>query len=191
MTRFLPLFVVLSACGGTPAEHGHPHDGAHDHEHPAKEAPAPVAADAPAAAPTASPPEVAMGTHRARLEATATALTLTVIDATGAAITPAGEARVQLTGTGEEAQRVVLQPQGSGWSGEARASGAEGYVAVVSVDIDGHPESARFAWGKVPEASHGHAHDEGHDHEGDLHPHEHDDEGGHAHGEEAGHGHEH
>ena len=81
-----------------------------------------------------------------------------------------GEARVVLTGTGEEPQRVVLAPKGNTWGGEARAHGAPGYVAVAALDIDGHTESARLAWGEVPEAhSHG---GEAHSHEGGK-PHSH------------------
>lgn len=147
----------------------HDHEGEAGHAHPSP-TPGAAASDAPGPFP--------LGTHLARLTATAEGLRLTVQDASGAPITPAGEARIALTGTGEDAQRVVLTPDGEGWSGAAKAVGATGYVAVVAVDLAGHAESGRVTWGTVPVAAPAPA----------PAPHDHG-EGGHEHGE--GHGHDH
>ena len=162
MIRSLFSLALLSACAGAPSEPTSSHDEAHAHEH---------------AAPTVTidvPSEVALGAYRGQLESTSTGLSLQVTDASGEPVVPTGEVRVQLTGTGEEAQRVVLTPEGALWTGEARTSGADGYVAVVSLELDGHTESGRFAWGEVPAPAH-----------------EHDEAHGHAHGDDAGHGHAH
>jgi len=116
--------------------HGH---GGHDHAKPT--APA-SAANGPASFP--------VGAATATLTATDSGLRLTLTDASGAAVAASGEARVVLTGTGEEPQRVVLKPDGDGWAGSAKAAGAPGYVAVVSLDLGGHTETGRTSWGSVP-----------------------------------------
>ena len=74
---------------------------------------------------------------------------------------PTGDAKVVLTGVGEEAQRVTLSPTEGGWSGPAKAAGAPGYVAVVSVTLDGTKQSGRVTWGEVPEPAAAPAHDHG------------------------------
>ncbi len=155
--------LLLSACERD-------HDHAHDHAEPTQAAP-PVASPAPPAASTAQ--EAALGSHKARLEVVGEGLRLTVTDPSGAAVPPAGEARVVLTGTGEAEQRVVLSPSGEGWQGAAKASGAPGYVAVLSLELAGHTETARLSWGEVPvpaPAPAPHAHPEG---EGDDRDHGH------------------
>lgn len=170
MIRTLYVVAMLTACEGTPDPHPHPHP------HDANATPA--SSTAPR---TSTPPEVALGGDRARLEPSADALTLIVTDSAGVPIAASGEARVQLTGTGEPAQRIVLKPDGASWTGEARAAGAKGYVAVVSVELDGHTESARFTWGEVPSTSHTHGDDPAHNHEAAGHQHGDGADEGHAH----------
>jgi hypothetical protein len=163
--------LLLAGCGEPDHSHDldHAKDAPHDHAVPAKTPAEPTVATVGT---SATPSEFQVGGWTARLEPSADGLRLTAIDTSGAAVTPAGEARVVLTGTGEEEQRVVLEPAGDGWSGGARATGAAGYVAVVSMDVEGHKETARVTWGEVPEAApareaeepHHEAHGDGHDH---------------------------
>lgn len=162
------LISLLLACGAPSAPHDHDHDEAHAHEAEgghAHEAPKPAATGRI---------EAPLGVYTARLEPSADALALTVVDAEGEPVPAAGEARVMLTPTGGEPQRVVLTASGDRWTGPAKASGAPGYLAVVNVEIGGAKESARLTWGEVPEVApapepHDHAqggHDAGggHDH---------------------------
>ena len=144
----MPIIALLMACGGQ-VPHSHDGDGnhvhneasdhgdddKHDRAHHAKEA-----------------IEAPLGTHTARLEPTADSLKLVVVDGEGKAVAAGGEAKVMLTGTGEEAQKVILKASGDGWTGAAKAEGASGYLAVVTVSVGGHQESARLVWGDVPEA---------------------------------------
>ena len=143
---------LLLACGGAQAPHSHP-----DEHHAA-------------AAATGGPIEAPLGAYTARLEPSAGALTLMVVDAKGKPVAAEGEARVMLTGTGEEPQRVVLTASGNAWTGDAKTEGAPGYLAVVNVRVAGHQESARLTWGEVATAEpaprpHDHDHGEhGHEH---------------------------
>lgn len=134
-TTLAASWLLFSACDGD-------HDHAHDHAEPGH--------PASPATPAGSAREAALGSHKARLEVVAEGLRLTVTDASGAAVTPTGEARLVLTGTGEAEQRVVLSPSGEGWQGPAKVSGAPGYVAVLSMELAGHTETARLSWGEVP-----------------------------------------
>lgn len=169
---------LLAGCGEADHDHAHDHDAASGHEH-ASPASTPAAAPAPAAAsaPAAAPADFALGAWTARLEASADGLRLTARDASGAAVAPTGEARVVLTGTGQAEQRVVLAADEAGWSGPAQAAGAPGYIAVVSLEVDGHAESARVSWGEVPAAAPApQAAEPAHEHEagtGDGHDHGH------------------
>lgn len=162
------VFALLVACGATPHDHDHPegHDGDHVHH---EEGDHHEGHDAEGAA-----IEAPLGSFTARLVPSADALELVVLDG-GEPVAAEGEARVMLTGTGGEAQRVVLAPSGSSWKGAAKAAGAPGYVAVVQVAVGGHTESARLTWGTVPEAAPA---PEPEDHGGDGHDH---GDGGHAH----------
>lgn len=174
------LLALLLACGGAEAPQGHDHerddahdakgDHAHDDAHHGEAAAKDGAIEAP------------LGTYTARLEPSGKVLKLVVTDASGKPVAAEGEARVMLTGTGEDPQKVVLTADGEVWAGAARAEGAPGYLAVVSVTVGGHQESARMLWGDVPEAKpaqepHGHGDggndhgDGGHDHGGDGHQH--------------------
>lgn len=171
---------ALAGCGGAPRddESAREHDHAEgvDHHEPAAAAPAPPKATAAPASPQPlSPQPFAMGAWTAELTPTADGLRLTAKDADGVAVKPTGEARVVLTGAGEDAQRVVLSPAEAGWAGSARATGAQGYVAVVSAEVDGHTETARVTWGDVPDVAparapgdpaggHDDAHEHGHGH---------------------------
>lgn len=165
------LLALLLACGDADAPHGHAHAGDHAHEvdgthaheeaHPGEHHGAQV---------EGGPIEAPLGTYTARLEPSADALKLVVLDGAGEPVAAEGEAKVMLTGTGEEAQKLVLAGDGEAWTGAARAAGASGYVAVVSVGVGGHPESARLTWGEIVEpevagephahgdAEHAHAH---------------------------------
>lgn len=161
-SRPLTALLLLAACD---SDHDHGHDG-HDHagqDHDAGQ----ETKSAPSA-----PADFALGAWTASLEATAEGVRLSAQDRDGHVVTPSGEARIVLTGTGEEEQRVVLSPADGVWTGDAKAAGAVGYIAVVSLDIDGHTETARVTWGEVPgtapapkaEEPKRDDHDEGHGH---------------------------
>jgi hypothetical protein len=152
---------VASAPDPGPTAEAHEHAAAHEH--------GAVHERAAAATP------FSLGPWTAALHPQADGLRLTAAGADGARVTPEGEVRVVLTGTGEPEQRVVLIPDGEGWTGPARAEGAPGYVAVVSATIAGRTETARVTWGEVPAP----AHPADHAHEGEA-DHGHDDHG-HAH----------
>lgn len=185
-TLLTAALLTLSGCSESDDghDHGHGHDHAHGGDHDADaaaKAPAKPAEPAKPAKPAHGPVEAELGTHTAKLQPTGDRLTLTVIGADGAPIPPVGEARIVLTGTDEEPQRLVLKPDGTGWSGAAKAEGAKGYVAVISVKLGEHTETARATWGDVPtpppaaapeDGGHGHgdAHG-GHDHQGHDHKH--------------------
>lgn len=163
--------LLVTACGeSAPPEddaHGHGHHdhdadpGGHDH------------ADSPN-----TPGTFRVGSHNARLLTSAKGIRLQLTASDGSRVTPSGVARVVLTGTGEDSQRLELTPEGDGWVAVAKAHGAPGYVAVVRVELDGHTEAGRVSWGAVPELSapptsttgptdddgdaHGHGHGHGH-----------------------------
>lgn len=163
--------LVLAACDGADHddEHGHDDHGHAEHSH-----------DAPAAAPAPTGPvEVTSGALKVRLEPAADAIRLQITGADGQPVSPTEEARVVLTGTDEQQQRVVLQPDGSGWSGAAKAAGAPGYIAVVSFKHGGQDESVRLTWGDVPAPAPAPAPEPAAD--------DHGDDGDHGHGH--GHGH--
>ncbi|TNE90584.1 MAG: hypothetical protein EP330_07795 [Deltaproteobacteria bacterium] len=175
------ILALLLACGGAEAPHRHDHEGEGAHAHDAKGDHAHDDAhhddhhgEAKAEGGAMTAP---LGAYTARLEPSADALKLVVTDADGKPVAAEGEAKVMLTGTGEEAQKLVLAADGEAWTGAAKAEGAPGYLALVSVSVGGHEESARLTWGEVPEQK---AAPEPHDH-GD---------GGHDHGD-GGHGHDH
>lgn len=171
------LLALLLACGGTETPHGHDHDAEGTHAHGAEAPPDHHTSDSKAAhhhdhpgvvEPVGGAIEAPLGTYTARLEPSAESLTLVVTDAEGKPLPAEGEARVMLTGTGEASQKLVLSADGERWSGEAKAVGATGYLAVVSVSVGGHEETARLTWGEVPEQAaapepHDHG-DGGHDH---------------------------
>jgi len=117
MTRLLTLSLLLSACGTAPPEHGHDHDHDHGDAH---------AHDASGGHGVVTMPlePVSLGSWTATLHPEAESLRVTATDASGAAVVPAGELRVVLTGVGEAEQRVVLAAGADGWSGTARAAGA-------------------------------------------------------------------
>ncbi len=192
--------LLFAACGESDHDHGHDHDVEHaaghddgagqdaDEGHAKGHAKGHDAdgghekheggdADAGHGA-AAGPVTVALGAGQATLTPAAKALRLTLTDATGAPVAPSGKARIVLTGTGAPPQRVVLEPVEGGWTGPADAASAPGYVAVISLEIDGRVETARATWGDVPEAApapdapaddaaeedggHGHGHGHGH-----------------------------
>lgn len=175
LTTTAAALFALVGCGEADPEDGHDrgHDHAagvdhHDDEALATDKPVPPSAAAPSAA---TPQPFSLGGWTATLQATDTGLRLSAKDARGADVAAAGEARVVLTGTGEDEQRVVLAAGTEGWTGSARATGAKGYVAVVSLEVDGHTETARVTWGEVPDAAPAPKaeeptpdHDDGHDH---------------------------
>jgi hypothetical protein len=163
------ILSLLLACGGADVHHDHVHEGDHDGDHAHEHEGDPAHKGEPAANDGAI--EGPLGTYTARLEPSGDTLKLVVVDGEGKPVPAQGEARVMLTGTGEQAQRVVLTANGEAWTGAAKAEGAPGYLAVVSVTVGGHQESARLSWGSVPEAAPAPA------------PHDHDD-GGHEHGGE-------
>ncbi|MFT5679691.1 MAG: hypothetical protein ACI8RZ_000596 [Myxococcota bacterium] len=176
-TTLAAALILLAGCDSHDDESDHDHGHGHDATQEAPPAVAPPTATPPPA-PAAAPIEAALGDATVKLAPTADSLRLTLVDASGAAIAPGGEARVVLTPTGGEEQRIVLKADGDGWSGPAAAVGASGYVAVVSLQRDGQTQTARLAWGDAPEApevtpeappeaSHDdgdHAHGHGHDH---------------------------
>ena len=180
LTPTLALALLLAGCGG---DHGHDHGaGGHDHEPevPVRDAgDQPAASDhatAPESAAASSPVELQLGSRVARLEPSASTLRLTVLGADGAAMVPAGDAKVVLTPTGQPEQRVTLKPEGDAWVGAAKAAGAPGYVAVVSLELDGTLQSGRVTWGDVPEVAPAatpepddHGHDHGADDQGHAH----------------------
>lgn len=186
----LLLFASLAACdGGTQeAADGHDHKPGQAEHH---EAESPDDQAAPPAKDAASAPEgavtFALGPHKATLLPGPDSLTLTVVDATGSAVEPSGEAKVMLTGTGQEAQKLVLEADGDAWKGAAKAQGAAGYTAVVSVPVAGVTESGKATWGSVPAAKPAHDHEDGEHAHDDADDH-HDDDHGHDHGD---HGHDH
>ena len=164
------LAVSLTACNfgttaPTPAEHGHDHGAAHDHDgehshdaaHAHDEGHSHDAEHAPAM-------EGRLGAYVVAVAPAEGTLGLTLKDASGTASAPVDVLRVVLTGTGQEPQRLVLAKQGEAYQAPAATTGAAGYVAVVSAEIDGKTESTRITWGDVPEA-HGHDHGDGHSHE--------------------------
>ena len=170
---------LLLACSGTEAPKGHDPDRKHAHNDQAKGAHAHDNAhhndEHGEVAAKGGPIEAPLGAYTARLEPTGDALKLVLTDGEGKSVAAEGEARVMLTGTGEEAQKIVLTADGEAWTGPAKAEGAPGYLAVVSVTVGGHEESARLTWGDVPEQK------------AAAEPHEHG-QGGHDHGD---HGHHH
>ena len=179
------ILALLLACGSAEAPHGHDHEG--DHAHDAKgehhEAPEDEAHhddghhddghhDEAAAKDTIEAP---LGAYTARIEPSADTLKLVVIDAEGKAVVAERDARVLLTGTGEAPQKVILVPSGEAWTGPAKVEGAPGYLAVVTVSVGGHQESARLTWGEVPAAKPAPA---AHDHDDAAHDH---GDGAHSH----------
>ena len=179
LTPTLALALLLAGCSG---DHGHDHGaGGHDHEPdaPAQAGDQPAASDPATAAESAaasSPVELQLGSRLARLEPSASALRLTVLGADGAAMVPAGDAKVVLAPTGQPEQRVTLRAEGDAWAGAAKAAGAPGYVAVVSLELDGTLQSGRVTWGDVPEpapAATPEPDDHGHDHGADDRGHAH------------------
>jgi len=187
-TLLTAALLTLAGCSESDDGHDHGHDHDHGHGHGGDHDAAPAAKTPPAPPPEAAAPpkqgpvEASLGAHTAQLQPTADGLRLTVTGADGAAIQPVGEAKVVLTGTDEEPQRLVLKPDGAGWSGAAKAEGAKGYVAVVSLKVGDHTETARASWGEVPapasapsakkDGDHGHGEEQGgHDHAGHDHKH--------------------
>lgn len=177
------ILSLLLACGGAAeAPHGHDHEGEHahdgegDHAHDEGHHDEAHAGDHHGeAAAKDGTIEAPLGAYTARLEPSASALKLVVMDGEGKPVAAEGEAKVMLTGTGEESQKVVLAASGDAWTGAAVAEGAPGYLAVVNVTVGGHSESARLTWGDVPEAKPApepHDHGEGgHDHGAGGHNH--------------------
>ncbi|MCO4769696.1 MAG: hypothetical protein KDA24_06655 [Deltaproteobacteria bacterium] len=188
--------LLLTAGCGADSGHGHEHgDHGHGDHHgseaaeapatpaekaaEAKSAPAEKAAEAKSAplAGTQTAVDVPLGAWTGRLVASTTGLDLSISNSDGTPMIPTGEVRVVLTGVGEEAQRIVLLPDGASWKAPASVTGAAGYTAVVSMEVGGHTESGRATWGDVPPPKTAPAKDD--------HAHAKDD---HAHGD-AGHNH--
>lgn len=161
------VIVLLLGCGTSDHGHSHGPGGAHDHGDPHDHGePADDdehAHDEGHHGAEGGVIEAPLGAYIARLKPSAGALELVVLDGEGEPVAAEGEAKVVLTGTGEEAQRVVLTASGDTWTGAAKAEGASGYLAVVNVSVGGHQESARLTWGAEP-APHDHG-DEGHGHD--------------------------
>ena len=194
------LFLLFAGCSQD-HDHGHGHDAKHDHGHDHAEAAghdhgedhaegaghnhvAEHAKLEPMAAVAVTPGAFPVGAWMATLEPSATSLKLTLVDSRGGAVAPEGEAKVVLTGTGMEEQRLTLPVADGGWAGAAKAAGAKGYTAVVSVTVGGTSESGKVLWGEVPEAkaapkAHGHG-EGGHEHGEGSHAH---GDGGHEHGD--------
>ena len=149
MLPVLALSLLLAGCGEHDHDggHGHEHGDAAGHaEHDAAPTPAPAKVAAAAAVPSA-PLDLTLGHHGAQLAVRDGGLDLTLADEA-----PAGEARVVLTGVGQEPQKLVMTAGESGWTTDAKTTGAAGYVAVVTWTHDGNTESARVQWGDVPVA---------------------------------------
>lgn len=151
-TTLAAALLLISGCDSHDDDHAHEHG----HEaHGTTPAATPAATPAPAAEPapaSGATVEAALGEGTVRLTPSGERIHLTLTDAAGAAVPPDGEVRVVLTATAGEEQRIVLTPDGDGWSGAASAAGASGYVAVVSRQHDGQTQTARLAWGDAPEA---------------------------------------
>ena len=175
-TALAAALLLGAGCDSHDDDHDHGHGHTEPHGEPAT-AHAGSEHEAPAAAPTAATVsiEAKLGADTLRLTPTADRLILVLFDASGGPVAPEGEVRVVLTPTDGEEQRIVLAPDGGGWSGAASAAGASGYVAVASLTHNGQPQTARLAWGDAPiapadvpeeaEADHqGGAHDHGHGH---------------------------
>ncbi|MDG1482913.1 MAG: hypothetical protein P8R54_25200 [Myxococcota bacterium] len=175
-TTLAAALLLGTGCDNHDDDHAHGHGHTEPHEEPAT-AHAGSDHDAPAATPTAAgaPLEATLGADTLRLTPTADHLILALFDASGGPVAPEGEVRVVLTPTDGEEQRIVLTPDGGGWSGAASVAGASGYVAVVSLTHNGQPQTARIAWGDAPiapadapeEAEEDHQdgdHDHGHGH---------------------------
>lgn len=158
------LLLLALACtpSGTPHEHdhegGHSHDGSHAHHGAGGASTRDAGSDATAA----------LGSHTAHIALDGEQLVLTLTTSEGTPVPASGEARVVLTGTGEAEQRLVLTADGERWVGAAKNAAAPGYTAIVLLELDGHSETARIAWGTVPapakakpDAGHGHDHDHG------------------------------
>lgn len=172
----IPLLALLLI--GCNHDHDHGHEGGHDHDHKHGEdaahehTPAPTPAPAATTGP-AAPGAFAVGTWSATLVPTPDTLSLTLLSG-GTPVAPEGDAKVVLTGVGEDEQRLTLPASGDGWSGPAKAAGAAGYTAVVSVTIGGVTQSGKIQWGAVPDpppaASDDHG-EPGHSHEPGGHSH--------------------
>ena len=208
MNRFaVVLFFLVVGCHHD-HDHGHGHDAGHDHGHSHEEAVnhahGAVAHEGAGhdhgtdhtkqteavAAVAAAPIPFPIGAWTATLQASETALRLTMVDGGGAAVPAEGQARVVLSGTGLDEQRLTLAAVGEAWAGPAKATGAKRYTAVVNVTVGGVTESGKVSWGEWPQKSsgpgtvdHSHVHgSQGHGHGA----HEHGDKD-HAHKE---HGHQ-
>jgi len=200
------LLLLLLGCNQD-HDHGHGHDSAHDHGHGHEQAAGHAHEDtheqdaghnhgtehatpaAPLSSATLSPAAFPIGAWTASLNPSGEGLRLTMVDSGGVTVGAEGEAKIVLSGTGLEEQRLTLPAVDGGWAGPAKLTGAKGYTAVVSVTIAGTTESGKVSWGEVPEvkagpATHDHG-EKGHDHGEKGHDH---GEKGHDHGEK---GHQH
>lgn len=142
---------LLFACGGA-QDHDHPHDHSHDQEHAHDHGDADHDHEGSHdhegghdhAEPAASL-EAKMGAYTAKMEPGEGQLKLVLTDASGAAVTPEGEARVVLTPAKGEPQKLLLKPDGDAWVGPAKL-GEGSHTAVVVVEIAGTKQAGRFGW---------------------------------------------
>lgn len=158
-TTIAAALLLISGCDSHDDDHDHGHG--HDEAHEAQETPPAAEVTQAAAAPVEAP----LGEGTVSLTPAADRIHLTLTDAAGAVVAPDGEIRVVLTPTGGEEQRIVLSPDGEGWSGAAIAAGASGYVAVLSHQQNGETQTARLTWGDAPEAPAEVAEEPEHEHE--------------------------
>lgn len=66
-----------------------------------------------------------------------------------------GRAILQVPGKGK--QTVALAPVGNHFEGQASLAGAKSLVAIVSLNLDGKPQSGRFSWHQQKTPSQGSA----------------------------------
>jgi len=179
------LFLLLLGCNQD-HDHGHGHDAAHDHGHGHDQAAghAHEAAHEPGAghnhgaehdtppeavsSATLSPAAFPIGAWTATLHPFGEDLRLTMVDSAGVTVVAEGEAKIVLSGTGLEEQRLTLPAVDGGWAGPARVTAAKGYTAVVNVTIAGTTESGKVSWGELPKVK---ASPAPHDHGGKSHDH--------------------
>ena len=134
----IPWLVATLACGlGTPEA-----PSGTQVEEAAGEAPSPLVAGLAVSG--------ALGEgHVVRLQPVGESLRLTVADRQGHMLPAEGEARIVLTGTGQEPQSLVLKAEGPAWVGPIGELDAPGYVAEVEVEVGGEAQVGRIEWGRV------------------------------------------
>lgn len=163
------LCLLIAACSHEHG-HGHGHEQGHDHAHSHDEAlthshgaahahgenhdhsASQGSSNTHSHAISEVPQPFPVGTWTGTLEVARDTLRLTLADAAGVAVKPEGEAKVVLSGTGLDEQRLRLSAAGGGWAGPAKLPAGKGYTAVVSVSVGGSTESGKVSWGGAHEA---------------------------------------